>query len=307
MRLLSKTPSDSKTSYEWGVLWMLLSATMLSCSFFFLKINIASINYFFLLLLRFSIPLIVVTLIIILFRDWKAFKTTIGLQISRALCVVIAQYGFAYYISKNTLLNATVLLNAAPLFIPLIEWLFLKHKPGKSTIAGALISFFGVILILRPTASLFTPLSAVGLIAAVAQASSQILFGMRPKSQSVLSGLFYLFLLTSAFSLFVFLFAEEAEKLPDMNTVHGWLLLSVILMGFATLLNQYFRGLAYRCGRPSTLATFLYFSVFVSFCFDWFFFHNIPTFLSIMGSLLVLAGGFIKIYLRAHILKKRGK
>jgi len=78
-------------------------------------------------------------------------------------------------------------------------------------------------------------------------------------------------------------------------------------MGAGTLFNQYFRGLAYRCGRPSTLVTFLYFSVFLSALFDWFIFKNSPPTLSILGGCLIILGGVMKVFLRRHILKKNLK
>ena len=94
-----------------------------------------------------------------------------------------------------------------------------------------------------------------------------------------------------------------------MNThlLMGIAFVTIFAMGLATLFNQLFRGLAYRCGGPSTLATFLYFSVFVSAVLDWLIFHKTPTPLTIIGSCLIILGGLVKIFLRAHILKKREK
>lgn len=296
-------------SYERGVLWMLLSATCLSLSFLFLEINLTYVNYFLIVFLRFIVPLFFVIFLILIRKEWKTLhsSTHLPLQLLRALCVLVTQYAIAYYISKSTLLNATVLLNASPLFIPLIEWTFQGHRPGKSTILGALIAFFGVILVLQPDRSLFSAMTGVGLLAAASQASSQVLYGLRAKTENTLASLFYLFFFTSLFSLIPYLFAKHLEwglsnsllKEPD------WVLLTMVLaMGIATVLNQYFRGLAYRCGRPSTLSTFLYFSVFVSALCDWFIFKELPTLLSFVGACLIVLGGIVKIFLRAHILKK---
>ena len=304
-----QSSTQDNDSYEKGVLWMLLSATCLSLSFLFLEINLAYINYFALISLRFVIPLLFVTFLVTIRREWKGMRssTHLPLQLLRAFCVLVSQYGIAFYISKSTLLNATVLLNASPLFIPLIEWGFLGHRPGKSTILGALIAFFGVILVLQPDRSLFTALSGIGLLAALGQASSQVLYGLRSKTENPLTSLFYLFFFTSIFSSILLIFAKDFDwglgnkllKEPD------WILIGMILaMGITTLLNQYFRGLAYRCGRPSTLATFLYFSVFVSALCDWLIFKELPTPLAIIGTCLIILGGLVKIFLRAHLLKK---
>lgn len=294
-------------SYEWGIGWMLLSAAFLSLSFLFLKINLFYLNYFFILFLRFFIPFLLIVFLVTFRSEWKGilFSANLWLQLARAGCVLVAQYGITFYLTQNTLLNATVLLNASPLFIPLIEWAFLGHPPGKSTIVGALLAFLGVILVLQPDLSVFDAMSIIGLIAALGQAGSQVLYGLKPRSENLLGSLFYLFFFTSLVSFFVLIFNDF--ELPKKEGLSNWIVLSLFFMGASTLLNQYFRGLAYRCGRPSTLATFLYFSVFVSALFDWLFFKHTPTTISVIGSSLIILGGILKVFLRARILKKKQK
>ena len=157
--------------------------------------------------LRFFIPLLCVSVAILIRREWKIFITYEGipLQLARCLCVMIAQYGIAFYLTKNTLLNATLLLNASPLFIPLLEWIFIGHRPGKSTILGALLSFLGVILVLHPDRSLFSLMSGIGLFAALGQAGSQVLYGVRAKKENLLATQYFLFLFTSLVALAVYL------------------------------------------------------------------------------------------------------
>jgi drug/metabolite transporter (DMT)-like permease len=132
----------------------------------------------------------------------------------RCLCVLTSQYGIAYYMTKHTLLNGTVLLNSAPLFIPLLEWIFLGHRPGKSTIVGALVAFLGVLLVLKPDRSLFTALVGVGLLAALGQAGSQVLYGLKSKSENLLASLFYLFLFTTLFASLVLLLDIDFGHVP---------------------------------------------------------------------------------------------
>jgi drug/metabolite transporter (DMT)-like permease len=308
-------PLKERLSFEWGIVWMLLSASCLSLSFLFLKVNLTYFDYAFLLFLRFFGPLLLLVLFATLWRVWKehfAFKR-LGLQLARSGCVLVAQYGIAFYITKNSLLNATVLLNASPLFIPLLERIFLKQRPGKSTIVGALLSFFGMLLVLHPDKSLFTAMSALGILAALGQAGSQVLYGLKPKSESLFGSLVILFSLTSVGSFLVLLLWQpETNLLAKIQLKESlqyvWVIVfSLLGMAAATLFNQLFRGLAYRCGRPSTLATFLYFSVFVSALLDWLIFKQTPTALTFIGSCLIILGGILKIVLRAHILKSKKK
>lgn len=312
---MMKPTIHDRSTFEKGILWMLLSATFLSLSFVFLKINLIYLSYLFLLFLRFSIPLVFVLILLTLSGKWRVVPASkhIRLQLLRCFCVLISQYGMAYYITQNTLLSATVLLNTSPLFIPLIEWVFQGHRPGRSTVLGALLAFLGVILVLQPDSSLFSPLTAIGVIAALGQAGSQVLYGLKSKQENPLASLFYLFFFTTLISGLIFLWGEGSEGLRlylngTLSRERGWLIsIYVILMGLTALLNQYYRGLAYKCGRPSTLATFIYFSVFVSAICDWLIFKNAPTLLMIIGSILIICGGIVKVMLRAKILKEKGK
>lgn len=304
---------SKQSRYEWGILWMLISAAALSVSFLFLKINLAYVDYFTLIFLRFSVPFLFVLALLALRWDWKHLFVSprIGLQLLRSLCVLVSQYGVAYYIASNSLLNATMLLNASPLFIPLIAWIFQGHRPGKSTIVGVSVAFIGVILVLHPDSSLFSYVSAIGLIAAVAQAGSQVLYGLKSKKENLLVSLFYLFFFTTVVSGIIdfrtHLKGEWVIKQPITPPTAGFLALSIILMAVGTLCNQYFRGLAYRYGSPTTLTTFLYFSVFVSALLDWLIFKNAPVFQTVIGGCLIILGGALKVFLRARIRKKKRK
>ncbi len=304
---------SKQSRYEWGILWMLISATALSISFMFLKLNLAYINYFTLIFLRFSVPFLFVIALLFIRWDWRFLfiSPNIRLQVLRSLCVLIAQYGIAYYISSNSLLNATVLLNASPLFIPLIAWVFQGHRLGKSTMVGVSVAFLGMILVLHPDRSLLSAVSLIGLLAAVAQAGSQVLYGLKSKKENLLVSLFYLFFFTTLISGIIALWKGFSVKLPIEQPLEpaptGFLVLSIVLMAVGTLCNQFFRGLAYRYGSPSTLTTFLYFSVFVSALLDWLIFKRPPVFLTVIGGCLIILGGVLKVFLRAQIRKKRGK
>jgi len=301
--------ADKRRSYEWGILWMLISASFLSISFLFLKLNLAYLDFFTVIFLRFSIPLCFVLVFLTALGQWKAVfkKPKLWLQVLRSLCVLVSQYGLAFYLSHDTLLNATILLNTSPLFIPFIEWLFLGRVPGKSTIVGATVAFFGVILVLKPDVSLFSVLSGIGLLAALGQASSQVLYGLQSKRENLLVSLFYLFFFTTLVSGLIDLAIHNKvpeQLVPEKMT---YVAILVLLMAIGTLFNQFFRGLAYRCGNPSTLTTFLYFSVFVSALLDALVFQHYPAFSTVIGGCLIILGGVLKIFLRAHILKHKVK
>lgn len=291
---------ESKRSFTHGALFMALSAGSLSLAYLFVKMSTAEVPFFLLVFLRFIIPFLLLALI---FAVRRLSIKTVSLRghIVRALFVLTAQYSIFYYISKDSLLNATVLLNTSPFFIPLIEWLVLKYHIPKSTWISIAISAAGVICILQPDAGLFSLLSFVGLLAGIAQACSQVAFGLSAQKESPEISLFYLFGIGSILTFFPLLGQKTVLEVAWEPDLIGY----VLLLSLASLMNQYFRAKAYAHRKPSTLSTFLYLSVLISGFFDWFVFKEIPNTLSIIGAILVIVGGISKIVLRYYFLKRK--
>jgi len=292
--------TTAKRSFALGTLYMLLSAGSLSLAYLFVKMSTADVPFFLLVFLRFVIPFLFLVLLFAIRR--LSIKTqSLRSHFIRTLFVLTAQYSIFYYISKDTLLNATVLLNTGPLFIPLIEWLFLKYHIPKSTWISMIISAVGVFFILQPGASLFSMLSFLGLLAGFSQACSQVVFGLSAKKESPELNLFYLFGFGTVISFIPLIgkgFSFGVNWEPN-------LIAFVVLLSLASLMNQYFRAMAYMHRKPSTLSTFLYFSVLLSGFFDWFVFKKTPNTLSIIGAILVILGGISKIGLRYFFLKRK--
>lgn len=278
---------------------MLLSSVMLSIFTLFAKYGTESISYFLLIFLRFVIPLF----LLMPFLLWKmSFKellsTNFKMQLLRSCCILIYQYSIFYYLMySSTLLDATVMQNTAPLFMPILERIFFKHRFEKRVILSILISFAGVLCILQPDTSIFAKLSIAGFLAPLGQAGSQVLYGHQAKSEDQRSNLFYQFFLCSFVSAIVFVFSQEifeVKSFPENLSVLIWL--NIIGLGVASVINQSFRGLAYRHGKASALASFLYVSIIFSALLDWTIFHHLPNWLSLIGTILVILGGLIQVY-----------
>lgn len=283
-----------------GIGYMLLSAIGLSFFGLFVKLGTFSVSFFLLTFLRFLVPL----LLILPYFLWKVgiprFSQigTFHLQLGRVGCILIYQYAIFYYLTKTSLLNATVLQNTAPLFIPLIEKIFMNHPIKKKVIFGMLISFIGVLCIIRPNDGIINALGLIGLIAALGQAGSQVFFGLQSKAESAETNVFYLFFFSTIASFFIFLifsFFDEGIDFELISLKHAdlkfyWFLLG---LGFATIFNQIFRNIAYKFARPGVLAPVFYASVLVSGFFDWVIFHELPDRWTTIGAVLVILGGIL--------------
>ncbi len=294
-----------KESFATGVSFTLLSATGLAFVGLFGKLGTSLLSLQALIFWRFLASFILCT----------AFMWLIGhlhhifsfhnpkIHFLRAFFVLAAQYSFYYYIQRSTLMNGMVLLSLGPLFIPFIERVVTGATIGKSTWAGLIVSFVGMICVLQPDAGIFSLLSLIGLLSGFCQGCSQVVFGMSSKDERVYLGTWYMFALCLPISLIPYLFMETPRV--ENQTANLTVIFIVVGMAVATVLNQLARAIAYQHGTPSKLATFLYFSILLGGVLDWLFFHNTPNLLSLIGAALVILGGVLKIYLRILILRRK--
>ncbi len=89
----------------------------------------------------------------------------IGLHILRAVGGLLSQAFMFAAVKKMALVDAVLLSNSAPLFIPLVAWVWLKEKIGGMVWVSLSIGFAGVILILRPSLALLSNPVALSLSA----------------------------------------------------------------------------------------------------------------------------------------------
>lgn len=281
---------------------MILSALGLSLVGLLGKIALGEATLVGVVFFRFSSALILIFLLFALLKKIKINWKTLPLKLNlyRCLLVLGAQGCFYYYIQHQNLMNGTALLNTGPLFIPLIERVFLGRKIGKSTWISLLVSFIGVLLILQPDGAVVGLSGIIGLSAGLFQGGSQVIFGVYAKGEDADMSVLILFAMASVISFFPVLFGAPFF-LTGLKAGH-FLFLSLGL-GLASIINMLARAKAYSFSTPSRLASFLYFSVVLAGMYDWLFFDAAPNLLSSIGAFLVILGGILKIYLRRKVLK----
>lgn len=284
---------------------MLLSAAGLSFTALFGKLGTTLFPLPSLIFWRYSASLFFCILLFLMKGTIRGFfaQRDYKLHLLRALLVLVSQYSFYYYIRQNSLLNATVLLNLGPLFIPIIEWSVLKKRIAKSIWIGVLISLVGAVMILQPDKEILTFTSFVGLLSGISQGASQVVFGINSRKENVDLGILNLFALCAFFSTIPFLAEKGTIWLAEPEWFWGAILVS--LLAIASIANQSFRAIAYKHASPSKLAAFFYFSVILSGFWDWIIFDNPPNLLAICGALLVILGGTLKIWIHYAYRKKK--
>jgi drug/metabolite transporter (DMT)-like permease len=93
-------------------------------------------------------------------------------QISRALTGLTAMYCFFYAIAHLNLAEAVLLNFSAPLFVPLIAWVWLREPFPPIVGVAVLIGFAGIALILKPDTGLLRADALVGVAAGLFAAVS---------------------------------------------------------------------------------------------------------------------------------------
>ena len=211
----------------------------------------------------------------------RGLKTRhLGEHLVRGLAGVAAMACFFYAIARMPLASAVLLNHSLPLFLPLIEraWLGDPFPPRIWTPLG--VGLLGVLLILRPGSDLFTPVSLVGLSAAVFAALAQVGIRRLTATEPVTRIVFYFALI-----------ATTASALPLVGTWRNpsreaWLALLVV--GLSATVAQFFLTSAYQFAPAALIGPFIYFGVVFAGILDWIAWQNLPEPTFVGGAALVV-------------------
>lgn len=219
--------------------------------------------------------------------ETKVLKTKkLPLIILRSFFGLLTYYFLFFSLQLIPLVDAALLNNTAPFFIPFILLVWIRKRIPLKQFVGIMIGFIGVICILKPGIQLVSVGSLLALLsgffAACAMASVRILSAESPLTIII----YYLFISSLVLVPFLWIGWQTPTTLV-------WLLLlaSGILMYF----TQVFFTQAYKYACATDLGPFSYAFVIVSGLIEWLIWQEIPTWLSFVGILLVIVGGTITI------------
>lgn len=217
----------------------------------------------------------------------------IGQQIFRSIAGSVCQLLFFVSVKSLPLMDAVLLSNAAPLFIPLVVFVWLRKKVQPAVWLSLLIGLAGIALIIRPGPQMFSnPASLIalcsGFFSAIALVATNNLSETEPPTRILL----YNFGISTV--LLIPLAAFEWKPL----SAREWLLL--IGVGVFYALTQYLIIAAYRHADATQISPFNYTVVIFSGLLGWWFFGNVPGPSAIFGTLLICGGGILSIEAGHH-------
>lgn len=232
--------------------------------------------------------LVVVTTIVALrrFRDLKT--SVLPMHLLRGGTGISGFLLFIGAAQMTSLMNANVLLNTTPIFIPLLAMAFLHNRINKQLWLAIALGFAGMVIIVKPSATIFTdPGNLLGLLAGFVTAIEFLAVKKLDDSDSPLTQMFYFLLIgTVICSILV------TGKLQALSATH---LLMMLATGVCLVLFQFLLIKAYMYAKPHEIGAFQYSSVVFAAILGWVVFKESLDAATIVGTVLVCIGGYLSI------------
>jgi drug/metabolite transporter (DMT)-like permease len=250
------------------------------------------------LLLQNAFGLAVIFLIFLFQRKKISFYKSdhYGLLLLRSMAGLGAFFFVFISVQHLSVANATLLLNTGPFFIPFLLFLCFKEMINHHLWLGIIPGFIGIVFILNPGSNIFQwhaflPLISGLCVAIIFISLRRLHYYKEPMTRILL----YLFLFATLLTL---PFGVSHWKNPSSR---DWILLGLI--SIASFLSQTTITFSLRYGSPKALAPLCYTSVIFAIIFDWLIWDNIPTWTSIVGTILIITGGIIALLIENKSIK----
>ena len=223
-------------------------------------------------------------------RDIRAGLEVLPYYLLRAVFGLGGFYLFIWAAGLGSLVNANVLLNTTPIFIPVIGAVALGKQISLRLWGAIALGFIGLLLVVQPNGELLRdPANLIGLGAGLSAAIEFLTVRKLSQTQSSLGQTIYYLLIGTVLMGPVALWQWQPL---DTNTVGYVLAAAAAFLMFQLLLVQ-----AYRYAEPHQIGVFQYSSVIFAAVIGWLFFDEIPNGISLVGMVLISVGGAIAIYL----------
>lgn len=208
------------------------------------------------------------------------------LIICRSLTGIMFMYLFYLSIRFVPLVNAMLLRNTSPLFIPVLILLFFRKKISMQVTVTMIIGFTGVVLVLNPGRGFLRPGDIIALSSGFMAALGTILLKrLEDRGETIpVIMLFYLIITMVVMGIW---------SITVWKTPHGILWLYLVFTGILYAAYQILFLLALKHASPVVVAPFIYFGVVFAGIVDWIGWQQMPSHMAIIGSGVVITGAVL--------------
>lgn len=204
-------------------------------------------------------------------------------HVVRSLAGLSAMYCFFYALAHIPMAEAVLMKLTAPLFIPLVAFLWLGERFPRSVGIAVVVGFAGVALILRPGFGELSPVLLVALCAGALAAAAKTGVRQLTRTEPISRVVFYFALVSTVVSALPLTWGWTTPS------VQGWGLL--LLLALLATFGQVFMTAAYGLAPAAQIGPFTYTSVLFATAYGWLFWGDTLTLLSGVGAALVFAAG----------------
>jgi drug/metabolite transporter (DMT)-like permease len=190
------------------------------------------------------------------------------------------------------MMDAMMLRQSAPLTVPLVLWLWGREKVPASAWLPLGTGFIGIAIILRPSPEGLSWWHAGGFLSALSLAISMVATRKLAATEPTVRILFYYCMLSLAC-----IAPFSVGQFDDIAMV-DWVAMIYVGAAIYLVLDLYTR--AYGMAPTAAIAPINYFAVVLAGFWGWLFWDQVPDLWSLLGSLLVIAGGLWTIYLASE-------
>ena len=210
------------------------------------------------------------------------------LQIVRTLVLVVEMTMFLVAFSFLPLAEVHAIAAVSPLIVMALAAIFLGERIGPRRWTAVAVGFLGVMLIIRPGAGVFDPISLLALAGAFGWATYQVLLRAVARVDQPDTTTLY----TAGIGVICFTIAAPFFwKSPSPET-WGWL----AAVGILGSVGHFLLPAAFKFAPASTLQPFAYTMPVWAVFLGWAVFNHIPDFWTLTGGSIIICSGLFALW-----------
>jgi drug/metabolite transporter (DMT)-like permease len=222
-------------------------------------------------------------------RDALATKDFPG-HLVRGLAGVSAVACYFYALARLRLADAVLLNQSMPLFVPLVERVWLGERIPRRLWGVLALGFAGLLLILRPGSGVFEKAALLGLASAALASIAQVGIRRLTRTEPVTRIVFYFGLVASVASL------PPALVTWRDPSPYTWAVL--LVMGVFATVGQLTLTRAYVHAPAARVGPFIYVGPVFAGLIDWAVWGRLPDALFVLGAGVVVAAATLALRLQ---------
>lgn len=290
-----------KYDIKLGALFTILSALSYTLVAVIVKRYAYNVNVFIMVFIQLTVCLIILSLVLIKKRHvvWQPLLHSPNKKIHFLRTISSLSNGYLFYYSLKflPLVNGVLLINTAPLLVPLLGLLFFHKKIYYQVLIAITLGFIGVVLVLDPHTNGFNLASFIAIGAATCMGLGGLLIRKASENgDDSFTTSFYFFLFGTIISGLV--------SIPFWQAISFSIGMIIILSGVLLFIVQYTYSLAFQHADATFVSSIYYSNIIFAAILNIVIFNHYPPLLTYLGTCLIIIGGIFTVYIQQKINKR---